>query len=205
MTKLARFRPLPNNPNGHTQRGMRELENSIRQDGYTEPMVAAADLTVLSGNARLETVADILDVEPVIVETDGTRPVIHIRTDIASADDATAKRIAVRANRVAELDLHWQMATLLESGDEVIAALWAQDELAALARSEAASQEAEQKAAYDFLEDEQARPAVPVSEQLRFPLAIVLTKAEHDRWQEHKRSCRAKDDRTALLALLGGV
>lgn len=200
MTKLDAFRPSPRNPNRHTERGLRELENSIRQDGYTDPMVAAADGTVLSGNARLETVAEILDVEPVIVRTDGSRPVIHVRTDITGADDAAAKRIAVRSNRVAELDLSWDIPVLLDSGDELLKALWTDGELKRLADDAATTAERE---TYGFLDAPQERPVLPQSERQRFPLAVVLTKAEYDRWQDHKRACGARDDRQALLALLG--
>lgn len=200
MSKLAAFKPLPANPNSHTPRGQRALEDSIRQDGYTDPMVAAADGTVISGNLRLETVAEILDVEPIVVRTDGTRPVIHVRTDIASAGEAAAKRIAVRSNRVAELSLNWQMETLVNAGDEMLASLFTDGELKQLAKTAADAQE---KEAYTFLDAPQARPETPQAERQRFPLAIVLTKAEYDCWQEHKRVCKAKDDRAALLALLG--
>ena len=176
MSKLNDFKPLAANPNAHTPRGHRALEDSIRQDGYTDPMVAAADGTVISGNLRLETVAEILDVDPIIVQSDGTRPVIHVRTDIADAEDAAAKRIAVRSNRVAELSLNWQMEALVNSGDEMLASLFTDAELKQLAKTAAAAQERE---TYDFLDPTpQARPEVkPLSAQPRFPLAIVLTQA----------------------------
>jgi hypothetical protein len=131
---LSNFRPLTDNPNGHTLRGQKALEDSIREDGYTEPMVAAADLTVLSGNQRLETVAEILDLDPIIVESDGTRPVIHIRRDIPNADSPLAKRVIVRSNRVAEIDLAWNPAILAGGAipAELITSLWNPDELSAM-------------------------------------------------------------------------
>jgi hypothetical protein len=106
----------------------------MRSVGYTEPMVAAADGEMLSGSARLETVADVwgTDVEPIIVESDGTRPIIHVRTDIANAHTPEAQRIAIEANRVAQIDLDWNPEVLLAMPDTVIEALWDKDELSAL-------------------------------------------------------------------------
>jgi len=135
MAHIAQFKPLKQNPNKHTQRGLRALDDSIRQDGYTEPMVAAADGTVLSGNARLERVVDVLglDVEPIIVESDGTRPIIHVRTDISGEDTDMARRIAVRANRVGQIDLEWDIETLVGlTPDELLTSLWTPEELSDL-------------------------------------------------------------------------
>jgi hypothetical protein len=113
---------------------MGRLEESIRTDGYLTPMTAAADGEVFDGSARLETVADVLaEAEPIVVESDGTRPIIHVRTDIPSADDPRARRLALAANRVAELNLEWDAEVLAELRDEGAAdALFYPHELAAL-------------------------------------------------------------------------
>ena len=105
---LSAFSTLPEgrNPNRHTQQGLGQLEAAMDRQGYVAPMTAAADGTVLDGNARLEKSATKFPgVEPIIVRHDGTRPVVMIRTDIASADDPLARDIIVAANRVAEVDL----------------------------------------------------------------------------------------------------
>ena len=44
------------------------------------------------------------DVEPIIVRSDGTRPIIHIREDIESTDDPKAVRLSIAANRIHEVD-----------------------------------------------------------------------------------------------------
>ncbi len=62
-------KPLARNPNRHTADGMAALAQSMAEDGYTAPMVAAADGTVINGNARLEQAGEIFgDVEPIIVK-----------------------------------------------------------------------------------------------------------------------------------------
>lgn len=103
---LGKFRPATQNANKHTPKGLKALRESIQSVGYTEPMVAAADGEILSGSARLETVADVfgVDVEPLVIHSDGTRPVIHIRDDVPNAHTLQAQKIALAANRVAQLD-----------------------------------------------------------------------------------------------------
>lgn len=132
--KLSGFKPATVNANQHTQRGLRALQDSMRSVGYTEPMVAAADGEMLSGSARLETVADVFgtDVEPIIVESDGTRPIIHVRKDIPNAHTDAAKRVAIEANRIGQMDLDWNPDVLLAMPDELITALWEPEELSAL-------------------------------------------------------------------------
>jgi len=112
---LADFRPLAagRNPNKHTQQGLGQLDAAMSRQGYVAPMTAAADGSVLDGNARLETVATKFPgVAPLVVEHDGTRPVIMVRTDIASADDPLARDIIVSANRIAEVDLAYDLDVL---------------------------------------------------------------------------------------------
>ena len=132
MTKLAGYKTASKNANRHTQRGLRALEQSIREDGYVAPITVAADGEALDGSARMEVVADLLDAEPLIVHHDGKRPIICVRDDIATADSEIAKRIAIRANRIASLDLSWDADVLLEMPDALIEGLWNPDELSAL-------------------------------------------------------------------------
>jgi hypothetical protein len=109
------IKTLEKNPNKHTEYGGKLLEDSYRQNGYTEPMVAAADGTLLSGNARAEAAADVFaGVEPIYVETDGTRPIVHVRTDIANAEEAVAQRIILASNRIGQVDYAPDNTVILE-------------------------------------------------------------------------------------------
>jgi len=101
-------------------------------------MVAAADGEILSGSARLERAADVfgVEVEPIVVESDGTRPIVHVRTDIPNAQTAQAQRVALRANRVAQLDLDWSIEVIASMEPETIDGLWTAEELEALGAQE---------------------------------------------------------------------
>jgi hypothetical protein len=51
--KLSDFRQQAMNANKHTERGMKALEASMNEVGYTAPMIAAADGEIIAGNAGI--------------------------------------------------------------------------------------------------------------------------------------------------------
>lgn len=116
--KLSNFRPQSKNANKHTERGLGLLEKSISKNGWIGAMTAASDGEIFDGSARLETVAGALPEDPIIVETDGKRPVIIKRTDIKKATDPRAVRLALEANRIQEIDLDWDIDILGEIAEK---------------------------------------------------------------------------------------
>ena len=103
--KLSDFRPQRKNINLGKPHGLAALDKSIRRDGYSAPMVAAADGEIFAGSKRLERVADVMPGSaPIIVHSDGTRPVIHVRDDIPNADDPRAVRLGYADNAIAAMD-----------------------------------------------------------------------------------------------------
>lgn len=131
-SKISDFRPQQKNANTHTSRGLGALDNSMAENGWIGAMTVAADGETFDGSARLETAyirfGD--DVEPIVIESDGTRPVILKRTDIPNASDPRAKKLALAANRIAELDLNWDADLLAELSQELdISDLFSEAEL----------------------------------------------------------------------------
>ena len=132
--KLERFRPQTRNANRHTQRGMGQLEASMRKYGYLTPMTAAADGEIIDGSARAETGATVFGDDVLVVHHDGTKPVIMVRDDIPSADTPEAREISIAANRIAQVNLDFDPEVLLgdlQAGVD-LAQFWRQDELDAL-------------------------------------------------------------------------
>ena len=112
---MTQFRTSKRNNNKHTQRGMGLLANSMREDGYVAPVTVAADGESLDGSARLETIEEVFpNAEPIIIHSDGTRPIVHVRDDIQNAEQPIARRIATRANRIAQLNLDYDVDVLLQ-------------------------------------------------------------------------------------------
>lgn len=126
--------PQRRNANRHTQRGMGLLEGSIEKDGWIGAVTVAADGETFDGSARVEVTErmGMLD-DPIVVDVDGSRPVVVRRTDIPNADDPRAKRLGVAANRVGQLNLEWEpdvLAELAADQDVDLGAYFFADELA---------------------------------------------------------------------------
>ena len=137
--KLSDFRSQSKNGNRHTVRGMGLLSHSIGKNGVIGAMTVAADYETFDGSATWETCVDTFgeDVEPIIVRSKGDRPIIHIREDIPTADDPRAKELGIAANRVAEVNLDYDLEVLAELHEEVdLSEMFFADEIAALMEKE---------------------------------------------------------------------
>ena len=121
MPKISDFRPQQRNANRHTQRGLGMLDKSMADNGFIGAMTSAADGEIFDGSARLETAYDRFgeEVEPIVVDADGTRPIIVRRVDIPSASDPKAKKLAIAANRIAQVDLDWDPEVLAAVNQEI--------------------------------------------------------------------------------------
>ena len=117
--KKLTFVPQKRNANKHTAYGLRLLEESVQRDGFIDAQTAAADGEIISGSARMELSAEkFADVEPIVVHSDGSRPIIVVRDDIPNAQHARAKRLSVSANKIAQVDFDPDWALLKEWGGE---------------------------------------------------------------------------------------
>jgi hypothetical protein len=112
--KLPSIKTQRKNANKHTQQGMQALEQSIQQDGMIGAVTIAANGEVFDGSARREVFDTLALQDCIIVHSDGSKPIIHIRDDIATADDPKAVRLGLAANRIAELNLDWDADILTE-------------------------------------------------------------------------------------------
>lgn len=140
FVKLSDFRPQKVNANKGKPHGLAALDASIRRDGYSAPMVAAKDGEVFAGSKRLERVVDVFgpNVNPIVVHSDGTRPVIHVRDDIPTAEDPRAKRLGVADNVIAVMDWNpdGELLAALAADDEAVAALVKQEDASLKALAE---------------------------------------------------------------------
>lgn len=121
--KLSDFQQLGRNPNAHTERGQYMLEEGMKEVGYLDSMVASADNVLLSGNLRSEVAYEKFGDEVIVIETDGTIPIIHKRVDVASESD-TAKHAVITANRVSEVSYEPDLEVLAEYGEDIDLKKW---------------------------------------------------------------------------------
>jgi site-specific DNA-methyltransferase (adenine-specific)/site-specific DNA-methyltransferase (cytosine-N4-specific) len=128
---LSEFRPARVNANRHTARGIGALEKSIQSDGWIGAMTTAADGEMIAGSARIETAAGVfgVDAEPVVIHSDGKRPIVVIRDDIPNASTKVAQRLALADNRIHQLDLDFDVQVLTSFDADVLEGLWTGDEI----------------------------------------------------------------------------
>lgn len=82
--KLSSITPDDKNNNKHTAYGMDLLEKSVNKVGIIESITVSNDDKIISGNARHEIIGKNFTKEALVIETDGTQPIIIKRTDIES-------------------------------------------------------------------------------------------------------------------------
>lgn len=130
ITRLRDLTPDAANANKHTPRGTSMMETSIREVGFGDSLTVDRNGVVISGNQRLETLADVGLDDPIVIQTDGKRPVVHQRIDL-EASDPKAKRLALFSNRVGQVNLEWDADVLraLQDDGVSLAGLWGDDEL----------------------------------------------------------------------------
>jgi hypothetical protein len=105
--KVTNFQPDEKNFNKHSEYGMLLLQKSIEKVGVIESITVSADDKVISGNARQEKFLEVFgdEVQPIVIETDGKRPVILKRTDINSGTKQFHEA-AMLANTVAKKNIN---------------------------------------------------------------------------------------------------
>lgn len=103
MTKIKDFSQDNRNANKGTARGQKMIVNSIQEDGFGRSVLADKNGVLIAGNKTLEASAEVFGVEsePIVVESDGTRPVVVKRLDLDLSDpdpNNPARRLAHRDN-----------------------------------------------------------------------------------------------------------
>lgn len=131
--KLADLRFDEHNANLGTDRGKKLLAESLEKFGAGRSIVCDRNLNVIGGNKTLEA-AIRLGLDVTTVKTNGDKLVVVIRDDLDLESNPKARELAYYDNRVAEVDLQWNIEQLqidLSAGID-LGTLWDVDELASL-------------------------------------------------------------------------
>jgi hypothetical protein len=198
VKSLADIRPQKLNANRHTARGMGALEESIKKDGWVGAITIAADGETFDGSARTEVGVAARFQDAIVVDSDGSKPVVVRRVDIPTANDPRAKRLGLSANRVAELNLDFNPTVIAQLSTELdLSSLWREDEM-----DHVFQQISTEEVTLDQEGDTPLKLGTHPSEQARIPLSIVLTNAQAREWREYKEGVGVVGDTTAFLTLL---
>lgn len=99
--RIKDLKPDSRNANKGTAKGQKMIIRSIQEDGFGRSALLDKNNQIIAGNKTTEAAAEVfgVDVEPIIIETDGKRPVYVKRTDLDLDDPhGAARRLAYRDN-----------------------------------------------------------------------------------------------------------
>jgi DNA modification methylase len=119
----------PHNANRGTPRGRALLNESLRLHGAGRSVLVDKHGQVIAGNKTVEEARG-LGLPIHVVPTEGEALVVVQRRDLDLTTDPSAKALAIRDNRVAELDLEWDpevLASLRANGLD-LDSLWSESE-----------------------------------------------------------------------------
>lgn len=177
------------NANLHNSYGMGQLEKSIEQNGVIEAVTISNDNVAISGNARTEKfVLKGMD-DCILVESDGTKPVIIKRTDIKSKtkafyNAALAANLVAKDNIIMDADVTDAICEEYEIED------W---------------KEFKHEDEHGYENSDLKQPDNSITKEYKenkYPLSIVLSKPEMMQFDKIKNKLKVSEDTTALLRLL---
>ena len=113
MSKISDLTPDRQNANKGTQRGLKVLDDSLREYGAGRSILIDKNGVIVAGNKTAERAADIGMDDLIVVETDGTKLVAVKRTDLDLETDEVARKLAYADNRAGELGLDWNPDVIL--------------------------------------------------------------------------------------------
>lgn len=121
------------NTNRGTDRGREALAGSLREYGPGRAVLIDRQGRIIAGNKTVEQ-AKRLNIPLRVVKTDGTHLIAVQRDDLDLRTDPRARALAIADNRVAEIDLEWDVDMLkqLQADGLDLAPFWTDAELAIL-------------------------------------------------------------------------
>lgn len=108
------------NANKGTVRGKGMLDRSISDLGFGRPILADKHHKIIAGNKTAQAVAEAGMTNAIVIESDGTRPIVHVRTDLDLGDRKGKARVLAHAdNWIQKMDYEideFVLAEDIESG-----------------------------------------------------------------------------------------
>jgi hypothetical protein len=177
---MIRIKLDKRNTNKHTPQGLELLDKSIDQVGVIESYTISNDGVVISGNARHEKISQKLSKEPIIVETDGTEPIIIKRTDIES-NTKKFHEASILANTTAHKNFNLDIELIEDIAEEFDIDI------------------EEVGVDIETIEDKEHKETV---QELSNMIACTLTEEESEIWLKTKEKIGKMKDKNAIFELI---
>lgn len=129
---IADLKQDDKNPNKGTERGDALIEKSIQRYGFGRSLIVDKNNKIIAGNKTQENLLQVgLVNDPIFVDTDGTRPIVHRRVDLDLDKDPRARELSIMDNRTSQVSLAWDVEVLHQLKEDGInlREFWTEDEL----------------------------------------------------------------------------
>jgi sporulation protein YlmC with PRC-barrel domain len=123
---ISELKPDALNANKHSERGSSMVSKSLSKYGAGRSILLDRNKHIIAGNLTAEEAGQIGMENVQIVESDGTKLIAVMRTDV-DIDSAKGRGLALADNRSAEVSLTWDtevLQQLKEEYTEVVEELW---------------------------------------------------------------------------------
>ncbi len=111
VVSLEAFTPDENNANKGRERGLRILDDSLRELGAGRSILVDKHGVILAGNKTQERAVDIGLTDAIVVHTDGKQLVVVQRDDL-DATELDGIQMAIQDNLASDKGLDWDIAIL---------------------------------------------------------------------------------------------
>ena len=198
IIKISNLKQDNKNFNKHTDAGMELLGNSIDKVGVIESFTVSLDDKIITGNARQEKMLEKFgDVEPILIETDGQRPIVIKRIDIKS-ETKEFYEAALLANTVSKNNINFN-----DSMIEDVAVLEFDIDVEELGYQNYNEEDEEELGYQNYNEeDEEELGHQNYNEDLSNMIAVALTDDEQQVWNKIKENLKKKKDKNAIFELI---
>lgn len=231
--EIAALKPFKRNPRIHPQSQIDALVKAFKKFGFTQPILVDSDNTILAGHGRVIAAKQMgmkeIPVYPCPAEWDEATKKAYVIADnqITSLAQWDESVLSLEMKDLKRMEfplanLGFEMSTLKkliaeditypsDLHDEIDAEgeaapaedfNVAEDELAGEGRDPLAAVPDDEKPRYHQLPPDDATRAIRASEE-RIPLAILLSRSEHDKWEEFKATAGHRTDASAFRSLMG--
>jgi len=107
--KISELIPDDKNANLGTDRGRELLESSLSEYGAGRSILVDKNLRIIGGNKCIEQAENLNMDNVIVVQSDGSKIIAVQRTDLDLTKDKKARKLAYADNRIAQIDLQWNL------------------------------------------------------------------------------------------------
>lgn len=116
--KISDLIPDDKNANKGTERGRYMIERSLTDLGAGRSIVVDKNGKIIGGNKTTEAAYESGIEDAIVIQTDGTKLIVHQRIDLDLDEDEKARKLAIADNRTSEISLTWDAEVLAELAQE---------------------------------------------------------------------------------------